>query len=257
MLHQQTRTYALWSVSIALVVVLGGLGWRFYSKPQQTDVEPVREVSSDESQNTQSMLEKYFTANSETAAAAAAAVAMAPDQRRERVRTPATTLTGNALDASVWTDFVSLMPDEFKDELMKCPGYVPGMLCVLEKLMFDKESDERLTNEERIAIRDKLVAAFFLMRGIRRRGEGKKYRDVITYDPETGKVVVTDPELLKELKQERDRPNDSKKPKEVNALKPEEGIPLGWLFGLLRSMLRRKGRQMREGCKICASKQEV
>jgi hypothetical protein len=40
MLHQQTRTYALWSVSIALVVVLGGLGWRFYSKPQQTDVEP-------------------------------------------------------------------------------------------------------------------------------------------------------------------------------------------------------------------------
>jgi hypothetical protein len=48
MLHQQTRTYALWSVSIALVVVLGGLGWRFYSKPQQTDSEARRRAAEDE-----------------------------------------------------------------------------------------------------------------------------------------------------------------------------------------------------------------
>jgi len=245
---QKTRTYALWTVSFALAIVLGGLGWQLYSN--QNEDEQIREVPKDESKTTQTMLNKYFTVPSDQKTPAGPFPTSGPPQSPTSGPTP---LPGQGLE--MWNDFVSLMPLEFKDELLKCPvtdraKLLDGMLCALEKVMFEKEAVKSLTKEERIALRDKVVAAFFLMRGIQRRGEGKTNLDVVIYDPKTEKVMITDPELLKQLKEERDRSDPAHA--EVRALKPELGISLGWLFGLLRSTLRRKGRQMREDCKFCA-----
>jgi hypothetical protein len=247
----------LWSVSIALVAVLGGLGWQLYSQSQQhaDDADEIREIPNNESQNTQSVLEKYFTYVIPSSTGSEVAL-QAPRQFQANTSPPPATLSGNELDASLWADFVSLMPNDIKNEFMKCPKpniyqttqpakLLNSMLCAVEKLMFDNAAaDEQ--------VQDKLIAAFFLMRGFRRRREGKTYRDVVVYDPSSNKITVTDPELLKELKEERDRPEKSKTSEQVGALKPEEGIPLGWLMGLLRSTLRRKGRQLRGDCKLCS-----